>query len=405
MTLITANNLKNLLCNRNFQTITLISIYILAQSYISEQISQILYTISINIKLLLTSFMPVAIIAFIASTISYYKKQAHFFIVLILIFEATSNFSSVWYSYLIGEYFFDIKETFGQLKNLPGFKPLYTLPIHLPHWWSINKGSVIGLLLGIFIAFTDSQKVEKSLFLLKKNVELILTKFFAKLIPIFVLGFIANMYKTNILQSLQPENMITIFKVILAIFFYMLLLFAISAGFNIKRFFSHFLNLLHPGSLAFMSGCSLSTMPWTIKYTSKNLNEPSFAAAVIPATTNIQQIGDCIANSLLCILIYSSFYGHTPDFITWLNFSLVFVAARYATVAVVGGAIFLMLPIYQNYLNFDDHMLAIILALNVLLDPVITSTNVMCNGALCKIFENFFNFCLKKCNKPNNTKA
>ena len=37
-------------------------------------------------------------------------------------------------------------------------------------------------------------------------------------------------------------------------------------------------------------------------------------------------------------------------------------------------------------------MIAIILALNVVLDPLITSCNVMANGALCRVFEKVWTF-------------
>ena len=76
-----------------------------------------------------------------------------------------------------------------------------------------------------------------------------------------------------------------------------------------------------------------------------------------------------------------------PDIITWVSFSFVFVLARFATAAVLGGAIFIMLPLYETYLDFNPEMIAIILALNVFLDPLITSGNVMANGALCRVFE------------------
>ena len=72
----------------------------------------------------------------------------------------------------------------------------------------------------------------------------------------------------------------------------------------------------------------------------------------------------------------------------WTMFTLVFVLTRFATAAVTGGAIFLMLPIYEHYLNFNDEMIAIILAMNAVLDPIITSSNVVSNGGLAKVFEN-----------------
>ncbi|MGV2432182.1 MAG UNVERIFIED_CONTAM: dicarboxylate/amino acid:cation symporter [Rickettsiaceae bacterium] len=139
--------------------------------------------------------------------------------------------------------------------------------------------------------------------------------------------------------------------------------------------------------MALTSSCSLSTMPWTIKGASLNLDNPDFAKAVIPATTNIQQIGDCIMHIFLCILIYNHFYGHIPDFDTLLRFSFVFAIARFATAAVLGGAIFILIPIYQSYLDFSDEMVAIIFALNVILDPIVTSSNVMANGGLARVLK------------------
>jgi len=128
-------------------------------------------------------------------------------------------------------------------------------------------------------------------------------------------------------------------------------------------------------------------MPWTIEGSLKNLKSPDLAKAVIPATTNIQQIGDCLTNTFLCFLLYTHFFGHTPEFSTWFVFSGVFVLARFATAAVLGGAIFIMLPIYESYLSFTAEMTAIILAFNVILDPLVTSANVIANGALCRVFE------------------
>ena len=46
-----------------------------------------------------------------------------------------------------------------------------------------------------------------------------------------------------------------------------------------------------------------------------------------------------------------------------------------------------MLPIYETYLGFNPEMIAIILAFNVVLDPIITGSNVVANGSLCRVFE------------------
>jgi len=172
---------------------------------------------------------------------------------------------------------------------------------------------------------------------------------------------------------------------------YILSLFILGSNWTLKDVARSIKNLLPAGSLAFTSGCSISTMPWTIEGTAKNLQDGSFAKAVIPATTNIQQIGDCIIQTFLCFLIYNHFFGHPPDVLTWATFTIAFVIARFATAAVLGGAIFIMLPIYESYLSFNAEMVAIILAFNVILDPIVTSSNVVANGALCRIYEKVWN--------------
>ena len=178
----------------------------------------------------------------------------------------------------------------------------------------------------------------------------------------------------------------------IAIILYIFFIFAAGNLFNPLNIIRDIKNLMPAGLISFTSGCSLSTMPWTIEGTAKNLKDPELAKAIIPATTNIQQIGDCITNCFLCFLIYKNFFGYNPDILTWSTFTMVFVAVRFTTVAMIGGAVFLMLPVYQHYLGFTDEMLAIILAFNVILDPIVTSSNVMANGGLAKVFESIWRF-------------
>ena len=46
-----------------------------------------------------------------------------------------------------------------------------------------------------------------------------------------------------------------------------------------------------------------------------------------------------------------------------------------------------MIPVYEAYLGFNPEMIAMILAFNIILDPLITCSNVVANGALCRVFE------------------
>jgi Na+/H+-dicarboxylate symporter len=352
---------------------------------------QAFYTISLLLKDLLLLIMPLTVCFFIGNTVATFEKKAPLFILTLVLFETFSNFSGVWYANFAAQATAEHLPALAQSTIDTTFAPLWRLHDFKPIWWSADKGAMAGLLLGSIAAFQPITRLPALLANGKKITEWILIRVFARFIPLFILGFAANMFQTNILGQVVTHYGMVVLWLTLFLAGYLIFLFALSAGGSPAKILRHIANLLPAGGLALTSGCSLSTMPWTIEGTRKNMKNPELATAIIPATTNIQQIGDCIANAFLCFLIYRHFYGINPDAATWLHFSVLFVIARFATAAVLGGAIFVMLPIYESALNFTPEMIAIILALNVVLDPIITSSNVMANGALCRVFERVWN--------------
>jgi hypothetical protein len=377
---------------RSVATILVLTGYVLLAPFLPQITHQVFYTISLIIKELLMWLMPLTAGFFIAYTVNSFERRAPLFILILLVFETISNLSSVWYAYgsatLVADYLPIIKA----INNHNHFDALWRLPWIRPSWWSAEKGAFVGLILGCISAFTKGPFLKQVLGQGKNFAELLLTKVFAPLIPLFVLGFAAHMIQTKLLNHVLTHYAVLVLCLTLFLLFYIVFLFVLGAGWSLGRIIYNIKNILPAGGIALTSGCSLSTMPWTIEGAAKNLQNPHLAKAIIPATTNIQQIGDCMTNAFLCFLIYKHFYGQNPDLMTWVTFSSVFVLARFATAAVLGGAIFIMLPIYETTLNFTPEMIAIILALNVVLDPIVTSCNVMANGALCRVFERVWIF-------------
>lgn len=372
---------------RSIQTIFTICLYVLVSPILSIHTHQALYTTSLFIKDILMWVMPLTVCFFIAHTVNSFERRAPLFIIVLLIFETCSNMSSVWYAYGTASIATDYLPLIEATTIESNFTALWRLPLTRPSWWSAEKGALLGLVLGCVSAFSTHVPFKNFLAHGKDIVQWMLARVFGRLIPIFVLGFAAHMVQTKLIEHVMAHYAILVIWLTVFLFIYLTFLFAIGAGFSISRIINNIKNMLPAGGMAITSSCSMSTMPWTIEGAAKNLKNPILAKAIIPATTNIQQIGDCFANTFLCFLIYRHFYGYNPDLITWLTFSGVFVLARFATAAVLGGAIFVMLPVYESYLNFTPEMIAIILALNVVLDPLITSCNVMANGALCRVFE------------------
>lgn len=377
----------SILRQRSVQTVLVLGLYICFAAYLPFHAHQSFYTISLFIKDLLVWMMPLTVGFFIANTVAGFERKAPLFIMTIVTFEALSNFSSVMYSYVWGHALIDRLPSLHATAFDESFNALWRLPFVKPIWWAADKGCLVGLILGCFSAFVRSSSLRSFLYIGKIIAQGMLTQFFSRLIPLFILGFAAHMYCSGILVHVFKNYATILLWLILMIFIYISVIFAIGSGWRVKLMLQHMRNLMPAWTLALSSGCSLSTMPWTIQGASKNLEDPHLAEAIIPATTNIQQVGDCIAQTFLCFVIYTQFFGSPPPFQMWFLFTLIFVLARFATAAVLGGAIFIMLPIYEQYLNFTPDMIAIILALNVVLDPLITSSNVLANGGLCRLFE------------------
>jgi Na+/H+-dicarboxylate symporter len=352
---------------------------------------QSLYTISLLIKDILLWMLPITVGLFIAHAIASFEKRAPLFILTLFLFEACSNAMSVWYSYGCGQLVGSHIQTMEPSQIADTFGPLWRISFSRPIWWSADKGTFLGIVLGLIAAF-KFPRLKSFLKNGKILAENILTRSFSKLIPLFILGFIARMYNQQFFGQMFAQYADIFIWLPFFVLLYIGWLFLLGSGFSRRICLQNMQNLLPAAGMAFSSGCSLSTMPWTIEGTSRNLCNPDLAKVVIPATTNIQQTGDCIAQAFLCFILYLHFNGAPPSIAVWLPFSVVFVLARFATAAVLGGAIFIMLPIYEYYLGFTPEMIAIVLALNAILDPLITCSNVVANGALCRIFERVWGY-------------
>ncbi len=369
------------------QTVLLLALYMCLADYVPKQVWSGCYTAALLIKDLLMWLMPLTVCFFLAYTVLSFKQKAPLFLITILIFEGCSNFASVWYAFGWGHIAADYIPTLTASPISADFGSLWQLPFTRPAWWSADKGCLLGVLLGTIGALWQQPRVTQLISKGKSIAEALMVKVFARLIPLFVLGFATYMYETKLLSSVFMQHSILVVWLVGILGLYIFMLFVAGVFPYLQLLASHITHLLPAGLVALTSASSLSTMPWTIQGCAKNLRDPELAQAVIPATTNIQQIGDCITNAFLCFMTYFHFYGVVPDVGMWLTFSAMFTLARFSTAAVIGGAIFVMLPIYETYLQFTPEMIAIILALNVILDPIVTASNVVANGALCRVFE------------------
>ena len=371
-------------------TLALMTFVIIFGATVPEPIAQGAYTLSLLIKEFLMWVLPVAVMFYIAFTLSQFREKAFPLVITLLIFEALSNALSVNYAWGVGSI---LEETFrstfshAAMEEPQSLIPFFNLSNLRPSFWAASKGTYIGLGLGLLLALFPLSRLQQALEKGKAGVDFIFQKIFTRIVPLFVLGFLLNIQKGGHVESLWASYGISVLWIIGAILVYLVLLYLISSGFCVKTMGTQLKNTLPTGLIACTSASSAATMPFTIDAAKKNTRDPDFAAMVIPATTHIQQIGDCIANALFGIALMLNHGLPFPEVEQWVPFMVLFVLARYTTAAVMGGAIFIVLPLFETYLGFSAEMLALLMAFNVIMDPIITSSNVLANGSLCITFE------------------
>lgn len=381
-------NMFRTLTNTTLQTIIAICFVLAFGAHLPLSVSRSFYTLSNLIRDLLMFILPVAIFVYITSTLAKLQQQAFLFVGALLFFEALSNALSISYAYGIGFTIYNkinlLTDSFQKVESL---SPYFNLGKFRPQFYTVDKGTFLGLLTGFFFAMGKANFAIQKFYSFRKYIDIIFSKILAKFIPLMVLGFLLNIQKNGLLTNLTKSYGFVFLIIFFGIIFYLFLLFCISGSFYLREILRQIKNIWPAGVIAFTSSSSAVTMPFTIVAVEKNVKDPSFASLVIPATTNIQQIGDCIANVFFGLLILKQFGLPFPTINIWLPFMSVYVLARFTTAGMIGGAIFILIPIYEKYLGFTSEMSSVLLALNILLDPFITSSNVIANGALCVIFE------------------
>lgn len=360
--------------------------------FLPIEIARGIYTASLLFKDLLLMVLPAAIMAFIAFALRSFEKKALLFVLFLACFEIFSNSSSVLFAYGVShilQAFFPVIET-ATTHNIQDLAPYWTIDTLRPSFWRADNAVWGGVLLGMLCAYRPIPIVEKMLIRIRVAAGWLFSKVFARLIPLYATGFLIQMQHSGVLAHILSTYANVLLMLLGALTLYLGLIILVAGEYRWRAAQRIFSTIFPTGVIAFSSMSSAATMPFTIAAAEKNMKDPAMAGMIIPATTNVQQVGDCLANAFLCLVILKTFGHSLPDFSTWLVFLSVFVLARFTTVGVLGGAIFIMIPIYEQYLGFSKEMVALILALNVVLDPFITASNVLGNGALCIILERWW---------------
>jgi Na+/H+-dicarboxylate symporter len=263
-----------------------------------------------------------------------------------------------------------------------------------------DKAMFAGIILGFILSGLSSKK---SLMIVRKidKVMHLLLSFIVCLIPLFVAGFLIKLQYDGVVSVIIKDYAPIFLLIALAQFVYIGFVLLCLNQFRIAGLFKDFKNMLPAVISGFSTMSSAASMPLTIIGVENSTQNKELSGAVIPATVNIHLIGDCFAIPIFAYAVLKSFGMDEPSLLTYLLFTFYFVLAKFSVAAIPGGGIIVMLPILEAYLGFNAEMMSLITALYILFDPVITSANVLGNGAFAKMIDTFASYRIKRNSVPD----
>jgi Na+/H+-dicarboxylate symporter len=376
-----------------FILLTIIVAILLFASMIPLEIKQFLYSISLSIKSIIVLILPFVIFGLLLKTVITLSRNATKIIGMILVCVCCSNFISTFLSHYVGIGIYHLDFSIISPEKALELLPLWVL--ESPKLIANDKAMFAGIILGFILSRLLPQKAMVIAQQIDRFVNVIL-KFVVYLIPLFVAGFIIKLHYDGIVAVIIKDYAMIFLLIALAQFVYIGFSFFALNKFRLSGLINNLKNMLPAVISGFSTMSSAASMPLTIMGVESNTKNKELSRAVIPATVNIHLVGDCFAIPIFAYAVLKSFGMEEPSLLTYLVFTFYFVIAKFSVAAIPGGGIIVMLPILETHLGFNSAMMSLITALYILFDPVITSANVLGNGAFAKMIDTILDYRTKR---------
>lgn len=351
-----------------------------------EWLQQTFFTLSMMLKDTLVFAMPIIVFALIFSCLAGFQKKAPLLVLMILLIVVCSNFLFVQFGYFVGDFFLpllgytSINAVEKASSTVAELQPFFSIPY--PHVMGTDTALLIGVAAGLYGAFFGSERLASWGNKLRDIVQAGLTKVFIPLVPLYVAGFLFKIQHDQSLGEMFAGYgpmiaLIVAAQTLATIMFY------IKANMGKFRDIKNSLgNLLPSGLVAVSTMSSIASMPLLLEGAEANAKNKSVAQIMVPASINIHHVGDSVAVPILIAVVLATTGIEAMDYSTFLLFSMYYMVAKFGVPSVPGGEMVVLCPILATNFGFSPTMIGLIMTLYILMDPFITTANVLCNGAL-----------------------
>jgi Na+/serine symporter len=360
--------------------------------YLPLEIQRLLYAISLSLKEVILFVLPVIIFSSLFSCLLSFHEGAIKFVIAIFAGVFFSNLALIFIGYGIGSLIFEHTSIGASLVPIEGsgmtLLPLWDLPIPQPLQ---NEYALVGgLLLGAYFSLRRNKRVEELAAQLNSFVTFFLKKLFIPALPFFATGFVVKMQYEGLLSVIIESYGHIFLIVIMTFIIFIVLLFGIATSFVPSKWYMAIRKVLPAGILGFSTMSSMAALPVNITAAESNTGDPKLARVIIPATVNIHLLADRLFIPMMAVALLITFDQGVAPLSAFIPFAFFYAIASFAIAGVPAGGIIVTLPLLTDYLGFSSEMTALLLAIYVMFDPILTTGNVMGNGAFAIIFGRLF---------------
>lgn len=360
-----------------------ILIVIAADRVLPLSLKQGFYALSLTIKSGILFILPAVVFSLLFKTAFGLGRGATRIIALVLACVFCSNLLTVFLSRFLGVWIY--------AQDLPLIRPDADTLILLPLWELklpplLGNGTAMlsGVILGMLANFLAPHEGKRVSAWLERFASGVL-RGFSWLVPFFILGFVVKLQYEGAINIIIRDYTRIFGAIAAAQFTYLLLLYAIAH--KGRPMFKALKHMLPAGISGFTTMSSLASLPLMISGAQRTARNPELVRAVLPAVVNNHLVGTSIAVPAFAYATMKSQGLLPPSLLAYASFALAFVFAEFCVAAVPAGGILVLLPALHDYLSLTPDMLSLLTALYILLDPVITSCNVLGNGAFACIID------------------
>jgi len=377
--------------------VSILAAFLIGQSVDSTMV-RFFYTGSTWFVEILLFILPFMVFSFIFRAIVSIERGSTLLVLLILGGVTLSNFIALLTAYGFSK----ITLSMVGICQAPHFADKFTSTItplfnfELPKFIGTDKAMLLGLVLALGANFLRHENpfkryAQRLSVYMSDAITVFLQKIFIPLLPFYVFGFCLKLsYDNALIHLFKDYGQVFILSMLLVVL-YILTLYLLAAGFNLKRCLQTLKIMTPAGLTGFSTMSSAATMPVTLTCTEQTTKDRNFTDLIIPSTANIHMLGDDLTIVMTSMALLTLCGHQVPSFGQFLFFTGAFCIAKLSCVGIPGASVLVVLPVLQHFLGFSPEMISILTTIYILQDPFGTAANVMGNGAFALLIQRAFN--------------